>query len=216
MVLTSASLSCRESDDPCDERRGRTGSKRILFRERESTPLAECARGRRPSPNDSGAGSFTEQPWGHSAIEDARGVSVSGCGRPPRERPVALYVARPPRRSRDVPSDRWGLGAPGIGRGHDRRAHRGDRRDARRSGQPTARLGARPRRHPPRRGARAPRASIDDVTSDVWLDTLSGTAAFNGLAVTLQRVDPPADTMAQDAGAPQRAVSRPATALPPR
>jgi len=27
------------------------------------------------------------------------------------------------------------------------------------------------------------------VTSDVHLDTLSGTAGFNGLAVTLQRAD---------------------------
>ncbi len=32
-------------------------------------------------------------------------------------------------------------------------------------------------------------ASINDVTSDVHLDTLSGNAGFNGLAVTLQRVD---------------------------
>ena len=32
-------------------------------------------------------------------------------------------------------------------------------------------------------------ASINDVTSDVHLDTLSGTAAFNGLVVTLQRAD---------------------------
>ena len=31
--------------------------------------------------------------------------------------------------------------------------------------------------------------SINDVTSDVHLDTLSGTAGFNGLAVTLQRAD---------------------------
>jgi anaerobic selenocysteine-containing dehydrogenase len=31
--------------------------------------------------------------------------------------------------------------------------------------------------------------SINDVTSDVHLDTLSGNAGFNGLAVTLQRVD---------------------------
>jgi anaerobic selenocysteine-containing dehydrogenase len=31
--------------------------------------------------------------------------------------------------------------------------------------------------------------SINDVTSDKYLDTLSGTAAFNGLAVTLQRAD---------------------------
>jgi anaerobic selenocysteine-containing dehydrogenase len=32
-------------------------------------------------------------------------------------------------------------------------------------------------------------ASINDVTSDMYLDTLSGTAAFNGLVVTLQRAD---------------------------
>ena len=32
-------------------------------------------------------------------------------------------------------------------------------------------------------------ASINDVTSDVHLDTLSGTAGFNGVAVTLQRAD---------------------------
>jgi anaerobic selenocysteine-containing dehydrogenase len=31
--------------------------------------------------------------------------------------------------------------------------------------------------------------SMNDVTSDVQLDTLSGNAAFNGLAVTLQRAD---------------------------
>ena len=31
--------------------------------------------------------------------------------------------------------------------------------------------------------------SINDVTSDRHLDTLSGTAAFNGLVVTLQRAD---------------------------
>ena len=35
-----------------------------------------------------------------------------------------------------------------------------------------------------------PGASINDVTSDLHLDTLSGTAAFNGLVVTLQRADP--------------------------
>jgi hypothetical protein len=29
--------------------------------------------------------------------------------------------------------------------------------------------------------------SVNDVTSDTHLDTLTGTAAFNGLAVTLQR-----------------------------
>jgi anaerobic selenocysteine-containing dehydrogenase len=34
-----------------------------------------------------------------------------------------------------------------------------------------------------------PGASINDVTSDLHLDTLSGNAGFNGLAVTLQRVD---------------------------
>jgi anaerobic selenocysteine-containing dehydrogenase len=34
-----------------------------------------------------------------------------------------------------------------------------------------------------------PGASINDVTSDVHLDTLSGTAGFNGLAVTLRRAD---------------------------
>jgi anaerobic selenocysteine-containing dehydrogenase len=34
-------------------------------------------------------------------------------------------------------------------------------------------------------------ASVNDVTSDLHLDTLSGTAAFNGLAVTLQRADTP-------------------------
>jgi anaerobic selenocysteine-containing dehydrogenase len=33
-------------------------------------------------------------------------------------------------------------------------------------------------------------ASINDVTSDVHLDTLSGTAAFNDLVVTLQRAGP--------------------------
>jgi anaerobic selenocysteine-containing dehydrogenase len=32
-------------------------------------------------------------------------------------------------------------------------------------------------------------ASVNDVTSDLHLDTLSGNAAFNGLAVTLQRAD---------------------------
>jgi anaerobic selenocysteine-containing dehydrogenase len=31
--------------------------------------------------------------------------------------------------------------------------------------------------------------SINDVTSDIYLDTLSGNAAFNGLVVTLQRAD---------------------------
>jgi anaerobic selenocysteine-containing dehydrogenase len=31
--------------------------------------------------------------------------------------------------------------------------------------------------------------SVNDVTSDLYLDTLSGTAAFNGLVVTLQRAD---------------------------
>ncbi len=31
--------------------------------------------------------------------------------------------------------------------------------------------------------------SVNDMTSDMHLDTLSGTAAFNGLAVTLQRSD---------------------------
>ena len=31
--------------------------------------------------------------------------------------------------------------------------------------------------------------SMNDVTSDVHLDTLSGNAGFNGLAVTLQRAD---------------------------
>jgi anaerobic selenocysteine-containing dehydrogenase len=31
--------------------------------------------------------------------------------------------------------------------------------------------------------------SVNDVTSDMYLDTLSGTAAFNGLVVTLQRAD---------------------------
>ena len=30
-------------------------------------------------------------------------------------------------------------------------------------------------------------ASVNDVTSDAHLDTLSGNAGFNGLAVTLQR-----------------------------
>ena len=30
--------------------------------------------------------------------------------------------------------------------------------------------------------------SVNDVTSDLHLDTLSGNAAFNGLAVTLQRL----------------------------
>ena len=34
-------------------------------------------------------------------------------------------------------------------------------------------------------------ASVNDVTSDRYLDTLSGNAAFNGLAVTLQRADAP-------------------------
>jgi anaerobic selenocysteine-containing dehydrogenase len=34
-----------------------------------------------------------------------------------------------------------------------------------------------------------PGASINDVTSDAHLDTLSGNAAFNGLAVTLQRAE---------------------------
>ena len=34
-----------------------------------------------------------------------------------------------------------------------------------------------------------PGASINDVTNDTHLDTLSGTAGFNGLAVTLQRAD---------------------------
>jgi anaerobic selenocysteine-containing dehydrogenase len=33
--------------------------------------------------------------------------------------------------------------------------------------------------------------SVNDVTSDVHLDTLSGNAGFNGLAVTVQRVDAP-------------------------
>lgn len=34
-----------------------------------------------------------------------------------------------------------------------------------------------------------PGASMNDVTSDVHLDTLSGNAGFNGLAVTLRRAD---------------------------
>jgi anaerobic selenocysteine-containing dehydrogenase len=34
-----------------------------------------------------------------------------------------------------------------------------------------------------------PGASINDVTSDIHLDTLSGNAGFNGLAVTLRRAD---------------------------
>ena len=34
-------------------------------------------------------------------------------------------------------------------------------------------------------------ASMNDVTSDVHLDTLSGNAGFNGLAVTLRRADEP-------------------------
>jgi anaerobic selenocysteine-containing dehydrogenase len=34
-----------------------------------------------------------------------------------------------------------------------------------------------------------PGASANDVTSDLYLDTLSGNAAFNGLAVTVQRAD---------------------------
>ena len=32
-------------------------------------------------------------------------------------------------------------------------------------------------------------ASINDVTSDEWLDTLSGTASFSGLRITLERAD---------------------------
>jgi anaerobic selenocysteine-containing dehydrogenase len=34
--------------------------------------------------------------------------------------------------------------------------------------------------------------SVNDVTSAEWLDTLSGTAAFNGIAVTVQPVEPAA------------------------
>jgi anaerobic selenocysteine-containing dehydrogenase len=44
-------------------------------------------------------------------------------------------------------------------------------------------------------------ASVNDVTSDTHLDTLSGNAGFNGLAVTLQRVDGQVGAMGQDSRA---------------
>ncbi len=59
-----------------------------------------------------------------------------------------------PERCRVAPSGRRRSGAARIGRGHDRRAGRSDRRDAARRRQPAARLGARSRRHPPGRRAR--------------------------------------------------------------